>query len=134
MTTRAMTTGKGMMFSGATIGNSGYVRRERKDKVVALEKLAGRYGTEFFISFSNGVTVPANNAIKTVSLTVTVSNRPILSSRVVSAPTTMGRCGGISSNVCVSISHKYYIGVTMRGADSRTVSITGTGVIIAERT
>lgn len=131
---RGITTGKGIIFAGATIGKSGYVRRERNSKVIALEKVAGRYQTECFMSFSTGVTIPANNATKRVSLTVTVDNRPILSSRVVSAPTTITRFGGISAKVCMSIPGNYYMGVTIRGADNITVSMTGTGLIMAERT
>ena len=127
---QTVSAGEDVAFTETPVCGTKCIVHRQGSGIIKLRGITNQCKARFFVDFSANIAIPTGGTVEEISLAITISGEPVLSSQMKSTPAAVSQFNNVSSGIYVDVPAGCCVNIAVENTSNQAISISNANIVV----
>ena len=127
---QTVATNGNVLFDTTAVCGSNCIQHRAGSGIITLKGNTNQCKARFFVNFSANIAVPDGGTAEAISIAIAISGEPVLSSQMISTPTTTAAFNNVSAGIYVDVPRGCCVNIAVENTSTQDIVVSNANVVV----
>lgn len=119
-----------VIFTNKVVSSSNCIKHREGSGIVTLRGLTNQCRARYFVDFSGNISIPTGGTVGAISLAISISGEPVLSSQMISTPAAVDQYNNVSSGVYIDVPAGCCVNIAVKNTSTQAINVANANIVV----